>query len=403
MLRIGNRSRTPGTLGINQAWGSEGLMAKVNKIIGKSGKATWQIDYIDPDGKRIRQMFKRKKEAEAELAKRVAMIAEGRYLDVKKEYTTTLKELAERYKENFQDQASYKTFKRYAIESIIDYFGENTTLSRIRYLEIETFRNHLKRKLTRGGTIRKEASVNKEMACLRHMLNKAVQWDLMEVNPFEKGKSLRMKENNQRLRFLSHDEITRLRDASTPYLRNIVDCALNTGMRKGEILSLKWSQLRNGTIYLRKTKTDNPRQIPINDALQIVFDKLKTHGEPVNVKRIDGKKVLIQKPKTDHIFTYQGKPMKNVRKSFMKALKKAGIENFRFHDLRHTFASHLVMKGAIIKDVQELLGHKDLKMTMRYSHLSQEHKTKAVNLLNGLTEDKIQAKNGQIIEETVNG
>jgi len=373
-------------------------MAKINKLVGKK-KTTWQIDYIDPDGKRIRVMFKKRKDAEAELAKRVALMSEGRYLDVKKDYSTTLKELTDKYEENYEDQASYKTFKKYAVENIQNYFGEDVKLSGIRYLEIETFRNHLKKKLTKGGTLRKESSINREMACLRHMLNKAVQWEQMEMNPFDKGKSLRMKENNQRLRFLSQDEITSLRDASTPYLKNIVDCALNTGMRKGEILSLKWGHIKNGMIYLRKTKTDEPRQIPINDALQVVFDDLKEHGEPSNVKRLDGKKVLMPKSKTDHVFTFQGKPMKDVKRVFGKAVKKANIEDFRFHDLRHTFASHLVMNGATIKDVQELLGHKDLKMTMRYSHLSQEHKTKAVNLLNGLTGNKNLTKKCQIFEE----
>jgi integrase len=373
-------------------------MAKIKKVTGKKG-VTWQIDYIDPHGKRVRQMFKKRKDAAAELGKRVSLMAEGRYLDVKKDYKTTLGELVGKYQENYENQASYKTFKKYAVESIKEYFGEDVKLSGIRYLEIETFRNHLKKKLTKGGTLRKEASINREMACLRHMLNKAVQWELMEQNPFEKGKSLRMKENNQRLRFLSQDEITRLRDASTPYLRNIVDCALNTGMRKGEILSLKWGQIKNGMIYLRKTKTDDPRQIPINDALQVVFDNLKKHGEPSNVKRLDGKKVLIPKPKTDHVFTFQGMPMKDVKRAFKKARKKANIEDFHFHDLRHTFASHLVMNGATIKDVQELLGHKDLKMTMRYSHLSQEHKAKAVNLLNGLTGHKNLSENSQTFEE----
>ena len=359
-------------------------MAKINKLVGKK-KTTWQIDYLDPNGKRIRVMFKKRKDAEAELGKRVAMIAEGRYLDKKREYTTTMKELVETYRENHEDQAGYKTFKQYVIPRIRKYFGEDNKLSDIRYKHLETYRNHLKKLLTKHGTIRKKSTVNREIACLQHMFNKSVEWEMLDRSPFEKGKKLKQKENNQRLRFLSEDEITRLRDASTPYLINIVDCALNTGMRKGEILSLKWGQIKNGMIYLRKTKTDEPRQIPINDALQVVFDDLKKHGEPSNVKRLDGKKVLIPKSKTDHVFTFQGKPMKDVKRVFGKALKKADIDDFRFHDLRHTFASHLVMNGATIKDVQELLGHKDLKMTMRYSHLSQEHKAKAVNLLNGLT------------------
>ncbi|MFC1817126.1 hypothetical protein ACFL0M_14590, partial [Thermodesulfobacteriota bacterium] len=75
---------------------------------------------------------------------------------------------------------------------------------------------------------------------LRHMFKKAVEWDMMEQNPFEKGKSLMLKENNKRFRFLTEEEITKLLDECPGYLHNIVECAINTGMRKGEILSLKW-------------------------------------------------------------------------------------------------------------------------------------------------------------------
>jgi site-specific recombinase XerC len=81
-----------------------------------------------------------------------------------------------------------------------------------------------------------------------------------------------------------------------------------------------------------------------------------------------------------------------VKRAFKKALEDAGIEDCRFHDLRHTFASHMVMRGASIKEVQEILGHKSLTMTVRYAHLSQEHKKKAVNLLNGLTAPASQNK-----------
>jgi integrase len=352
-------------------------MAKINKLIGKTGKATWQIDYIDPEGKRIRRMFKKRKDAEAELAKRVSLMAEKRYLDVKKDYKTIFGKLAAEYEKAFQDQASYIKFKQYVIPRMLQHFGEETLLGNITFLQLEKYRNHLKR----SGMAK--ASVNKEMACLKHMLNKAVEWDLMEKSPFKK--SLRLKENNQRQRYLSRDEIKRLRVECAPHLLNIVDCAINTGMRKGEILSLRWSQIRDGLIYLRKTKTDRARQIPINNTLAATLDRLSKHGEPSNIKRLDGGNTPMPRPRTDHVFTYRGDPIKNVRKAFMTALSKADIEDCRFHDLRHTFASHLVINGASLKSVQELLGHQDIKMTMRYAHLSQEHKTNAVNLLNDLT------------------
>ena len=82
------------------------------------------------------------------------------------------------------------------------------------------------------------------------------------------------------------------------------------------------------------------------------------------------------------------KPYKYITNKFNAGVKRAGIEDFTFHDLRHTFASQLIMKGGSLKDVQELLGHKTMTMTLRYAHLSQEHKKKAVNLLNGLTSRK---------------
>ena len=85
------------------------------------------------------------------------------------------------------------------------------------------------------------------------------------------------------------------------------------------------------------------------------------------------------------MFTYAKRTVSRIDRAFHGALERAGIKDFRFHDLRHTFASHLIMRGASLKEVQELLGHKTMTMTLRYAHLSQEHKKKAVNLLNGLT------------------
>lgn len=91
--------------------------------------------------------------------------------------------------------------------------------------------------------------------------------------------------------------------------------------------------------------------------------------------------------KSPYVFTFQDKPVLGIKKAFSAAVDRAGLEDFRFHDLRHTFASHLIMRGGSLKDVQELLGHKTMTMTLRYAHLSQEHKKAAVNLLKGLTEN----------------
>ncbi len=358
--------------------------------VRKRGRS-WQIDYTDPTGKRVRKSFNKKKDAVAEIGKRVSLIAEGRYLDIKKEYKTTLKELIKKYEENFNSQVSFKSWKKLCLSNFKAYFGEYRLLSTIKYVDIETYQSQLKQKITHKGTVRTVAAVNREISCLHHLFAKGKEWEFVEENPFNKGKSIIMKENNQRTRYLSHEEIQKLLNASPEHLKNIIICALNTGMRRGEILGLTWDQIRNGFIYLQKTKTNEPRQIPINDTLSELFQTLRREN-----------------PGLKHVFTYNGnKPARhlktvclvmdndnqinNIKHSFQTALKKSGIDNCRLHDLRHTFASHLLMNGASIKDIQELLGHKTMQMTLRYAHLSQEHKKKAVNLLNGLTALSTQA------------
>ena len=135
------------------------------------------------------------------------------------------------------------------------------------------------------------------------------------------------------------------------------------------MLSLKWEQIRNGFIYLTETKSGKARQIPINDRLAGVLKGVRRGNQL----------------KSPYVFCdSQGRRFNDVKRSFASACRRAGIEAFRFHDLRHTFASHLVMKGIGLKAVQELLGHADLTMTMRYAHLSQGHLQAAVSALNDL-------------------
>lgn len=363
--------------------------------IRKRGNA-YQIDYFDPTGKRIRQSFKKKKDAETELGKRISLIAENpkRYLEIANSTTFTFNELTEKYEENFKHQRSYEKSKKFNIQLLKDQFSE-CIVGNISYYDLETFRNKLKSTPTQHETQRKDASVNRVMACLRHMLTKAVEWEMLDKNPFDKGRSLQLKENNQRLRYLSEEEIIKLLDACpTPppknrkehsgrvkvildaqskYLRDFIIISLNTGMRKGELLSLKWSQIRNGFIYLEKTKTDEGRQIPINTDLEACFKSMRKQ----------------QEFQSEYIFPDDsGKHLLDIRKGFNSALKRAGINDFRPHDLRHTFASYYVMRGGSLKALKEILGHKDIKMTMRYSHLSKEFAREEIQILNGLTSKK---------------
>ncbi len=345
-------------------------MATIKKKLNKKG-IVWRIDYYDPEGKRVRKDFRLKNQAEAYLGKVQAAKEEGRYydiFDIKKESPVIFDELANQYAESFRSQRCFSGLKRYLVEEYRGAFG-GRRLAEISYLDLETFRNRRRATLTRAGKPRTDATVNREMSTLRHMLNKAIEWGMLEKSPLGQGSRLMLKENNHRLRFLTLLEIEALLGACMAHVRPIVETALHTGMRRNEILSLKWEQLRSGFIYLTETKSGKGRQIPINDRLAEVFKEVRRQDQL----------------KSPYVFCdSRGRRYYQVRRSFVSACRRAGIEAFRFHDLRHTFASQLVMNGVGLKAVQELLGHSDLKMTMRYAHLSQAHLKDAVAVLNKL-------------------
>jgi integrase len=215
-------------------------------------------------------------------------------------------------------------------------------------------------------------TINIELACLRHMFNMALKWGKAQKNPVGDVKLFKEPEGKDRI--LSPEEEIRLFEAvrsskKAQHLEPIIITAIQTGMRKGEVLGLKWSNvdLTNRLIIVEGTKSGHIRRIPMNTKLT------KTLG--------DAKKVS----KGDYVFSRNGKPYKSFRSAWDHALKKAGIEDLTFHSLRHTFGTRLGMAGVDVKTIQELMGHRDIKMTMRYSHPTAEHKRKAVELLDQVT------------------
>ena len=168
-----------------------------------------------------------------------------------------------------------------------------------------------------------------------------------------------------RVRFLDDDERRRLLDAclvsESPHLYPTVVLALSTGMRRGEILGLRWRDvdLKAGFAILHDTKNGERRRVPITGHALIVF---RNHSK---VRSLD----------SDHVFV-------DVRRAWLTAVKRAGIEDFRFHDLRHSAASYLAMNGASPGEIAEVLGHKTLQMVKRYAHLSESHTRSVVESMN---------------------
>jgi integrase len=235
-------------------------------------------------------------------------------------------------------------------------------VSKISAHEIERYKNARRKKVS-------AATVNRELSCIKHMFNKAVQWNYLPENPLQAV--AKFKEPPGRVRYLSEDEIGRLLNCCASSLRPIIVMALNTGMRKGEIMNLLWSDvdLKNRLILVRNSKNNESRHVPINDTLYSELNKLREGYRS-------------DKP----VFTWKnGKPIKSIHNAFYRTMERARISNFRFHDLRHTFASYLAMKGVDIRVIQQLLGQKTIAMTMRYSHLSNKTLRTAVDKLS-LTE-----------------
>ena len=213
------------------------------------------------------------------------------------------------------------------------------------------------------------------------MLRLAEEWGYIARVP----KIRLSKEPEGRLRFLSLDEIERLlvacedRRRKSPYLLPIVTLALHTGMRKGEIRRLTWQHVdfARGVLLLEQTKSGRRREVPMNravyDALQPLYAAARAAlpKPSLGEKAADPSGLVFCKRHSDGAWG-------NIRTAFEGACREAKIPDFRFHDLRHTCASWLVMKGRSLKEVQELLGHREFTMTLRYAHLSPDRLRDAV-------------------------
>ena len=227
-------------------------------------------------------------------------------------------------------------------------------------------------------------TINRELSCLRRMFSLAIKWGNARTNPVKEIDLL--EEPPGRTRFLSEEEAKNLITVASDHLKPIIITALNTGMRLSEILSLKWSHVHidnviDPTIEIVETKNNKKRFIPINDDLLSLLQSIR--------------KFRVDEFKSDeHVFLGKfGKPLLSVKNPFKRALKLAGISDFRFHDLRHTYASILLMSHQSPAYVQKQLGHSSTAITVDiYGHwISGEGRFGLENALRGRSyENRIQ-------------
>lgn len=322
--------------------------------IRKRGK-TWYVDYYYQGKRHGKAISKHKRLAELTLKDIEVKIAKKEHLGIHDSNKILLSSFANKYLEYSKANKTPQTYRRDIINlDHLNAFFDNHYLHEITPEKIEKYKSERLEKV-------KPASVNREVATLKNLYTKAIEWGYVRDNPAKKVKLLR--EPPGRLRYLEKEEIKKLIELCAPHLKPIVIIALNTGMRRGEILNLKWRDinLRDKNILIHDSKSHSSRIIPMNETVVQALKSITKDGE--------------------YIFTWDGNKIGDIKRAFKNTLNRAGIEDFRFHDLRHTFAPHLAMSGYNLKTIQELLEHKDIKMTFRYAHLSQSNLREAVQTL----------------------
>lgn len=356
-------------------------MASIRKRINKDGSTSYRADVRLKGFPAQRATFSRLTDAK-KWAKHVeSAIEEGRYFKTTEARKHTLAEAITRYKESVLP--TKRDGKKQ--EAQLDWWDQELgpyTLADVTPALLGQSRDKL-------GQDRGPATVVRYMAAMSHVFTVAVnEWGWLENNPMRKVR--KPKEPRGRVRFLSEDTVgpdgetidgerTRLLEAckqsKNAHLHTVVVLALSTGMRQGEILNLRWPDvdLAKGRIILHETKNGERRVVPLlGHALELLKAKDKARREE-KVRRID----------TDLLFPgrNQQKPV-FIRAPWQEAVKAAGIEDLKFHDLRHSAASYMLMTGASLGEIAELLGHKTLQMVKRYSHLSESHAAGVVARMN---------------------
>lgn len=272
----------------------------------------------------------------------------------------TLKFMMDRYVQVCEANNKTPDKARTQRKLICTYFGTDRNVLEIKPSDIERFKAYM---LSSG---RSKATTNRYLAGIRRAYNILLADDLINYNPMRKVSLY--SENNRRYRYLNKQEWERLKEVLPENLYYIVSVALLTGLRKSNVLKLKWEQIDFNLRLIEILKQDNKgnKRIykPITDALYELLLALKPKS----------KGYIFPNPDT-------GKPYTSVRKSFNTALKKAGIEDFRFHDLRRTVGTWLLQNGVDIRVIQSLLDHSDVRVTERYLAITPEQNVRAMTYL----------------------
>jgi integrase len=315
--------------------------------------------------------FDRRTDAKKWIASIESSIHEGRHFPGAEAKRRTLRETIERYKATELTRKSIAEQRKRG--SQLDWWSKklgHLVLADVAPSKIVEMRDRLFVEPTIGKRpLRSNSTINRYLAALSHVFTMATrEWGWMDSNPISKVR--KMPEPKGRVRFLDQDELKRLRIAASQsrnkVLGLVLEMALATGSRQSELLGLHWSDVDLGTgrITLRDTKNGETRVVTLPKA---VLDMLRAHGQVryTTTNLLFPSQAAISGAKPNH--------RANIRTAWERAIERADIKDFHFHDLRHTTASYLAMSNATLAEIAAVLGHKTLQMVKRYTHVSEDH------------------------------
>lgn len=322
-------------------------MARTFKKAGQ-----WWIDYRGADGRRHREKVgdgASHSLAEQVLAKRQSAAAEGKHFPGRAADSLTFGEVADKFW-NLHGQYLASSSWRFLFDIIKAEFGSRK-IGAINGGDVQRFYAKIAAP-TREDQGQRYSTANKYLTLLKSIFNRAALWgDFQGINPCRGIKKGR--EAAHKLRYASVEEMDALLSKASPRLYPVLATSLLTGLRRGEVLGLRWENvsLERDLIYVLKTKSGHPRELPIPSKLRDLLIDLGPKKE-------------------GPVF---GLPVITLRRNFAAALKAAGVFDLRWHDLRHSFASWFLMRTNDLPALQRLLGHASPSMTLRYAHLSRGH------------------------------
>jgi integrase len=387
-------------------WITDDEIKNLKLYIGTSGSKVWYLYYYDTNGKKASKKLGGADKLTVAQARSLAQDVGGRVIrgeNVKKEKPAPKFTYGDFLKNHYEPWViSQRKSGQETMRSINAAFGflMSQPLEDLSSIELEQWRT----KRIREG--RKAATINRLMVALKASINWAVNHDLIKENPLARIGRLKESDSNVKVRYLSDEERGRLmaalderekrlrdgrqshneylttRERETKpelngkfadYLKPMILVSLYSGLRRGSLFGLKWSDIdfytKTMTIRPDNDKPEKTLQLPMNSVVVETLAAWKEQSNPV-----EDEALVFPSP-------VSGGELNNVKKSWANLLKEAQITNFRWHDMRHDFASQLVMKGVDLNTVRELMGHADMKMTMRYAHLAPSSKLRAVEVL----------------------